>query len=58
MRPEKSAKKDAAKYTALGIPEEWVVVFQKAGYNKLTLKDVNPNKLIKNYGINKKFNLN
>ncbi len=32
MRPEKSAKKDdAAKYTALGIPEECVVVFQKAG---------------------------
>ncbi len=47
MRPEKSAKKDdAAKYTALGIPEEWVVVFQKAGYNTIdSLKDVNPNKL-------------
>ena len=60
MRPEKSAKKDdAAKYTALGIPEEWVVVFQKAGYNTVdSLKDVNPNKLHQELcGINKKFKL-
>ena len=60
MRPEKSAKKDdAAKYTALGIPEEWVVVFQKAGYNTIdSLKDVNPNKLHQELcGINKKFKL-
>ena len=60
MRPEKSAKKDdAAKYTALGIPEEWVVVFQKAGYNTIdSLKEVNPNKLHQELcGINKKFKL-
>lgn len=60
MRPEKSAKKDdASKYTALGIPEEWVVVFQKAGYNTVdSLKDVNPNKLHQELcGINKKFKL-
>ena len=60
MRPEKSAKKDdAAKYTALGIPEEWVVVFQKAGYNTVdSLKDVNPNKLHQEVcGLNKKYKL-
>ena len=60
MRPEKSHKKDeAAKYTALGIPEEWVVVVQKAGYNTVeSLKDVNPNKLHQELcGLNKKFKL-
>ena len=60
MRPEKSAKKDeAAKYTAIGIPEEWVAVVQKAGYNTVeSLKDVNPNKLHQELcGLNKKFKL-
>ena len=60
MRPEKSAKKDdATKYTALGIPEEWVVVFQKAGYNTIdSLMDVNPNKLHQELcGLNKKYKL-
>ena len=34
MRPEKVVKKDAVvKYTELGIPEDWVPVIQKAGYN-------------------------
>lgn len=33
MRPEKKAVNDPAeKYTALGIPEEWVPVIQKMGY--------------------------
>jgi lysyl-tRNA synthetase class 2 len=33
MRPEKVIKKDSADaYTALGIPEDWVPVLQKAGY--------------------------
>lgn len=44
MRPEKVVPKDApARYTELGIPEDWVVVIQKAGYNLVSdMKDVNP----------------
>ena len=34
MRPEKVIKKDPdSKYTELGIPQDWVAVIQKAGYN-------------------------
>ena len=61
MRPEKKAPKDpAAKYVALGVPEEWVPLIQKAGYNLVTdMKDVNPQKLHQDIcGINKKFKLN
>ncbi|MDD2475379.1 MAG: lysine--tRNA ligase [Dysgonamonadaceae bacterium] len=61
MRPEKSAKKDeVAKYTAIGIHEEWVPVIQKAGYNTVdSIKDVNPNKFHQELcGLNKKFKLN
>lgn len=57
MRPEKIIQKDfAQKYTEIGIPEEWVEIFQKAGYTKVTdLKDVNPNKLHQEIcGLNKK----
>lgn len=57
MRPEKVVKKDSAqKYTEIGIPEEWVEIFQKAGYTKVAdLKDVNPNKLHQEIcGLNKK----
>lgn len=60
MRPEKSVKKDeASKYTAIGIPEDWVAIVQKAGYNTVeSLKDVNPNKLHQELcGLNKKFKL-
>ena len=60
MRPEKKEKKDkASKYIEIGIPEEWVVVFQKAGYNTIdSLKDVNANKLHQELcGLNKKFKL-
>ena len=44
MRPEKVTPKDApARYTELGIPEDWVAVIQKAGYNQVSdMKDVNP----------------
>lgn len=44
MRPEKVVPKDApARYTELGIPEDWVAVIQKAGYNLVSdMKDVNP----------------
>ena len=44
MRPEKVIPKDApARYTELGIPEDWVAVIQKAGYNLVSdMNDVNP----------------
>ena len=60
MRPEKVIPKDApARYTELGIPEDWVAVIQKAGYNLVSdMKDVNPQKLhMDNCGINKKYKL-
>ena len=60
MRPEKVVKKDAVvKYTELGIPEDWVPVIQKAGYNLVEeMKDVNPQKLHQEIcGLNKKHKL-
>ena len=60
MRPEKVAPKDpAAKYTALGVPEEWVPLIQKAGYNTVVdMKEVNPQKLHMDIcGVNKKYKL-
>ena len=60
MRPEKVIPKDApARYTELGIPEDWVAVIQKAGYNLVSdMKDVNPQKLHMDIcGINTKYKL-
>ena len=60
MRPEKVIPKDApARYTELGIPEDWVAVIQKAGYNTVPdMQDVNPPKLHQDIcGINKKYKL-
>ena len=60
MRPEKVIPKDApARYTELGIPEDWVAVIQTAGYNLVSdMKDVNPQKLHMDIcGINKKYKL-
>ena len=60
MSPEKVIPKDApARYTELGIPEDWVAVIQKAGYNLVSdMKDVNPQKLHMDIcGINKKYKL-
>jgi lysyl-tRNA synthetase class 2 len=60
MRPEKRAKKDnVSDYTQLGIPEEWVELVIKAGYNEVkSLKGVNPNKLHQEIcGLNKKLKL-
>ena len=60
MRPEKVIPKDApARYTELCIPEAWVAVIQKAGYNLVSdMKDVNPQKLHMDIcGINKKYKL-
>lgn len=60
MRPEKSSKKDAnEKYTALGVPEAWIPVLQKAGYTEIEkMKDANPNKLHQELcGLRKKLKL-
>ncbi len=60
MRPEKVIPKDpVAKYMELGIPEEWVPLIQKAGYNMVSdMKEVNPQKLHMDIcGINKKYKL-
>ena len=57
MKPEKSVKKDGTeKFTALGIPEEWVAVIQKAGIVMIAdLKGLNPNKFHQDIcGLNKK----
>lgn len=57
MRPEKVIKNDTAdKYTAIGVPEEWVPVLQKAGFTTVkSLQGVNPNKVHQDIcGINKK----
>jgi len=57
MRPEKTVKKDAvSKYSDIGIPQEWIPVIQKAGYNTVaSLSDLNPNKLHQELcGLNKK----
>ncbi len=60
MRPEKKTKKDStAKYVETGIPEAWVAVLQKAGYNEVkSLADLNPDKLHQEIcGLNKKFKM-
>ncbi len=60
MRPEKVAPKDpVAKYVELGVPEEWVPLIQKAGYNTVAdMKEVNPQKLHMDIcGVNKKYKL-
>lgn len=60
MRPEKTIKKDpVAKYTEIGVTEEWVPVLQKAGYNIVEeMKNVNPQKLHQDIcGVNKKYKL-
>ena len=57
MKPEKAAKKDGNdKFMALGIPEAWVAVIQKAGITMVAdLKDLNPNKFHQDIcGLNKK----
>ena len=57
MKPEKAAKKDGPeKFVALGIPEAWVAVIQKAGIvTTADLKGLNPNKFHQDIcGLNKK----
>lgn len=60
MKPEKKEVKDKAEaYMALGVPEEWVPLIQKAGYNLVSdMAGVNPQKLhMEICGINKKYKL-
>jgi lysyl-tRNA synthetase, class II len=60
MKPEKPTKKDGPeKFVALGIPEEWVPVIQKAGIIMIAdLKGLNPNKFHQDIcGLNKKLKL-
>ena len=60
MRPEKKVPKDnAAAFAVIGIPEEWVPVLHKAGYNLVNdLKGGNAQKIqMEIGGINKKFKL-
>jgi lysyl-tRNA synthetase class 2 len=57
MKAEKVAKKDGPdKFMALGIPEAWVAVVQKAGIVMVAdLKGLNPNKFHQDIcGLNKK----
>lgn len=60
MRPEKVTPKDSvSKFTAIGVPEVWVPVLQKAGYNLVEdMKNVNPQNLHQDIcGVNKKYKL-
>lgn len=60
LRPEKITPKDnPTKFTELGIPEEWVPLIQKAGYNLVSdMKDVNPQKIHMDIcGVNNKYKL-
>ena len=47
MKPEKKTPKSTvAEWAAIGVPEEWVPVFNKCGYNLISdIKDVNAQKL-------------
>ena len=60
MRPEKKMPKSTvAEWTALGVPEQWVPVFNKAGYNLVSdIAGVKAQKLQMDVcGVNKKYKL-
>lgn len=60
MRPEKKIPKSSvAEWAALGVPEEWVPVFNKAGYNLTSdIKEMKAQKLQMDVcGVNKKYKL-
>ena len=60
MRPEKtSPKSTVAEWQALGVPAEWVPVFNKAGYNLISdIKEVKAQKLQMDVcNVNKKYKL-
>ena len=60
MRPEKKAPRSSvAEWAAIGVPEQWVPVFNKCGYYLVgDIREVNPQKLQMDVcGINKKYKL-
>lgn len=60
MRPEKTIPRSTvAEWATLGVPEEWVPVFNKAGYNLTSdIKEVKAQKLQMDVcGVNKKYKL-
>lgn len=60
MRPEKKIPKSSvAEWSELGVAEEWVPVFNKAGYNLISdIKEVKAQKLqMEVCGVNKKYKL-
>ncbi|MCD8297897.1 MAG: lysine--tRNA ligase [Prevotella sp.] len=60
MRPEKKIPQSTvAEWVAIGVPEEWVPVLRKCGYNLVTdIKNENPQKLqMEVCGVNKKYKL-
>jgi lysyl-tRNA synthetase class 2 len=60
MKPEKKSETaTTAQYLELGIPEDWVPLIQKAGFNKIDeLKSANPNKVHQDIcGLNKKLKM-
>ena len=60
MRPEKKAPRSTvAEWAALGVPEQWVPVFNKCGYYLVgDIREVNPQKLQMDVcGVNKKYKL-
>ena len=60
MRPEKKMPKSSvAEWKEIGVPEEWVPVFNKAGYNLISdIAGVKAQKLQQDVcGVNKKFKL-
>ena len=60
MKPEKKIPKStAAEWAEVGVSEEWVPVFNKAGYNLVSdIKDVKAQKLQMDVcGVNKKYKL-
>lgn len=61
MKPEKKAPRSSvAEWTSLGVPEEWVPLFNKAGYYLVSdIKEVKAQKLQQDVcGVNKKYKLN
>ena len=60
MRPEKKAPRSTvAEWGELGVPADWVPVFNKCGYYLISdIRDVNPQKLQMDVcGVNKKYKL-
>ena len=60
MKPEKKAPRSTtAEWTAIGVPEEWIPLFNKAGYYMVSdIREINAQKLQQDVcGVNKKYKL-